>query len=110
MKEKSFFSILLNLPRLIFMRETRGVALVAIKQLGLVTIIKILFKTVTKTGFIKSIKCVFSFKLNDLLAFKFILDKCQACLRLGYDFYCTSIGNGIVEKKHSCYIGRREEA
>ncbi|KUG23956.1 long-chain-fatty-acid--coa ligase [hydrocarbon metagenome] len=72
MKEKSFFSVLLNLPRLIFMKETRGVALVAIKQLGLVTIIKILFKTVTKTGFIKSIKCVFTFKLDDLVASMFV--------------------------------------
>ena len=72
MKEKSFFSILLNLPRLIFMRETRGVALVAIKQLGLVTIIKIFFKTVIRTGFIKSIKCVFTFKLDDLLANMFV--------------------------------------
>ena len=72
MKEKSFFSILLNLPRLIFMKETRGVALVAIKQLGLVTIIKIFFKTVTKTGFIKSIKSVFTFKLDDLLANMFV--------------------------------------
>jgi long-chain acyl-CoA synthetase len=54
------------------MRETRGVALVAIKQLGLVTIIKILFKTVNKTGFIKSIKCVFTFKLDDLLANMFV--------------------------------------
>ncbi|MFZ2396085.1 MAG: class I adenylate-forming enzyme family protein [Smithella sp.] len=72
MKEKSFFSILLNLPRLIFMRETRGVALVAIKQLGLVTIIKILFKTVAKTGFMKTTKCIFTFKLDDLLANMFV--------------------------------------
>jgi len=72
MKEKSFFSILSNLPRLLFMRETHGVALVIIKQWGFVNSIKILFKTVHKTGFIKSMKCVFTFKLDDLLAGMFV--------------------------------------
>lgn len=68
MKEKSFFSILSTLPRLIFMKEARGIVLVAIKQLGLVNILKILFKTVKKTGFAKSIKNVLTFKLDDLMA------------------------------------------
>ncbi len=68
MKEKNFFSFLSSLPRIIFMKETRGIALVVIKQLGFINIIKILFKTVYKTGLIKSIKSIFSFKLDDLVA------------------------------------------
>jgi len=50
------------------MRETRGIALVVIKQLGFINIIKILFKTVYKTGPIKSIKSILTFKLDDLVA------------------------------------------
>jgi long-chain acyl-CoA synthetase len=68
MKEKSFFSILSNLPRLILMKEARGIVRVVIKQLGLVNIIKILVNTVRKTGLIKSIKCILTFKLDDLVA------------------------------------------
>jgi len=50
------------------MKETRGIALVVIKQLGLMNITKTLFRTVKKTGFIKSIKCILTFKLDDLVA------------------------------------------
>jgi len=68
MKEKSFFSILSILPRLFLMKEARGIALVIIKQLGLVNIIKIQLKTARKTGFIKSLKCILTFNLDDLVA------------------------------------------
>lgn len=68
MKEKNLFSFLSNLPRLIFMKETRGIILVVIKQLGFVNILKILFRTVNKTGPIKSIKSLLTFKLDDLVA------------------------------------------
>jgi long-chain acyl-CoA synthetase len=50
------------------MKEARGIVRVVIKQLGLVNIIKILLKTVRNTGFIKSITCIFTFKLDDLVA------------------------------------------